>query len=89
MRPEKTAAPRLPPETALVYGKVTYFWSFIVALLLFSMGGLFSMYEGWHKLHAPEQLGSLVGRVQPAAFGSHDVDRVGLAGSAIRVEVGA
>ena len=20
------------------------------------MGGLFSMYEGWHKLHAPEQL---------------------------------
>ena len=40
----------------LGYGKVTYFWSFIVALLLFSMGGLFSIYEGWHKLHAPEQL---------------------------------
>jgi cation diffusion facilitator family transporter len=38
------------------YGKVTYFWSFIVALLLFSVGGLFSIYEGWHKLHAPEQL---------------------------------
>ena len=40
-------------------------------------------------LHAPEQLGSLVGRVQPAAFGSHDVDRVGLAGAAIGLEVGA
>jgi len=40
----------------LGYGKVTYFWSFIVALLLFSMGGMFSMYEGWHKLHAPEEL---------------------------------
>ncbi len=40
----------------LGYGKVTYFWSFIVALLLFSMGGVFSMYEGWHKLHAPEHL---------------------------------
>ena len=38
------------------YGKVTYFWSFIVALLLFSVGGLFSIYEGWHKLHAPEPL---------------------------------
>jgi len=38
-------------EHPLGYGKVTYFWSFIVALLLFSLGGLFSLYEGWHKLH--------------------------------------
>lgn len=37
-------------EHPLGYGKVTYFWSFIVALLLFSVGGLFSLYEGWHKL---------------------------------------
>jgi len=35
----------------LGYGKAIYFWSFIVALMLFSMGGLFSMYEGVHKLH--------------------------------------
>jgi len=40
----------------LGYGKITYFWSFIVAILLFSMGGLFSVYEGWHKLHAPGEL---------------------------------
>lgn len=40
----------------LGYGKLSYFWSFIVALLLFSIGGLFSMYEGWHKLHEPEEL---------------------------------
>ncbi|MDY0362715.1 MAG: cation diffusion facilitator family transporter [Desulforegulaceae bacterium] len=38
----------------LGYGKVVYFWSFIVAMLLFSMGGLFSIYEGIHKLHSPE-----------------------------------
>lgn len=38
------------------YGKITYFWSFIVAVLLFSMGGVFSMYEGWHKLQHPESL---------------------------------
>jgi len=35
----------------LGFGKAIYFWSFIVALMLFSMGGLFSIYEGVHKLH--------------------------------------
>ena len=40
----------------LGYGKITYFWSFIVAIMLFSMGGLFSIYEGWHKLHTPEPI---------------------------------
>lgn len=40
----------------LGYGKVTYFWSFIVAIMLFSMGGLYSVYEGWHKLHEPGEL---------------------------------
>lgn len=43
-------------EHPLGYGKLSYFWSFIVALLLFSMGGLFSIYEGWHKLSAHEPL---------------------------------
>ena len=41
------------PDAPLGYGKAIYFWSFLVALLLFSMGGLFSLYEGWHKLHHP------------------------------------
>lgn len=40
----------------LGHGKVSYFWSFIVALMLFSVGGLFSIQEGWHKLHAPEPI---------------------------------
>ena len=30
-----------------------------MALLLFSIGGLFSIYEGWHKLHEPEPLSKL------------------------------
>jgi cation diffusion facilitator family transporter len=44
------------PDYPLGYGKETYFWSFIVAIMLFSVGGLFSVYEGWHKLHEPEPL---------------------------------
>ena len=40
----------------LGYGKAIYFWSFIVALMLFSMGGLFSIYEGVHKLGATEPI---------------------------------
>ena len=43
-------------EHPLGYGKMSYFWSFIVAVLLFSMGGLFSIYEGLHKLDNPEPL---------------------------------
>jgi cation diffusion facilitator family transporter len=41
-------------EHPLGYGKAIYFWSFIVALMLFSMGGIFSIYEGVHKLMHPE-----------------------------------
>lgn len=40
----------------LGFGKAVYFWSFIVALMLFSMGGLFSIYEGSHKLGRPEPM---------------------------------
>lgn len=50
-----------PPdaEHPLGYGKLSYFWSFIVAILLFSLGGLFSMYEGYHKLTHPEPLSQI------------------------------
>lgn len=43
----------------LGYGKLSYFWSFIVAMLLFSLGGLFSLYEGLHKLQHPEPLSQI------------------------------
>lgn len=38
------------------YGKEEYFWSFIVAILLFTLGGVYSVYEGVHKLLHPEEL---------------------------------
>jgi cation diffusion facilitator family transporter len=44
------------PDYPLGWGKAVFFWSFIVALVLFSLGGLFSVYEGWHKLTHPEDL---------------------------------
>jgi len=47
-----------PPDDdhPLGYGRAIYFWSFIVALMLFSGGGLFSIYEGLHKLETHEPL---------------------------------
>lgn len=44
------------PDYPLGFGKAIYFWSFIVALILFSMGGLFSIYEGIHKLQSSEPM---------------------------------
>ena len=41
------------------YGPERYFWSFIVALVLFSMGGLFALYEGIHKLSDPHEIKSI------------------------------
>lgn len=47
-----------PPsdEYPLGWGRALYFWSFLVAILLFSVGGMFSIYEGIHKLSHPEPL---------------------------------
>lgn len=53
MKKARAPASELHP---LGYGKVSYFWSFMVALLLFSVGGVFSAYEGIHKLAAPQPL---------------------------------
>lgn len=50
----KRARKPVSAEHPLGYGKAIYFWSFVVALLLFSLGGMFSIYEGVHKLQHPE-----------------------------------
>lgn len=38
------------------YGPERYFWAFVVALVLFSMGGLFAIYEGISKVRHPHEL---------------------------------
>ncbi len=49
---------RRPPsdDYPLGWGRALYFWSFLVAILLFTVGGMFSVYEGIHKLTHPEPL---------------------------------
>lgn len=45
---------------SLGYGKEEYFWGFLVAVLLFFLGGCFSIYEGIHKLHNPEPIDNYI-----------------------------
>ena len=58
LRGMKEAKRKPDAKHPLGYGKVVYFWAFLVAVLLFTIGGLFSLYEGWHKLHATEPISS-------------------------------
>ncbi len=44
------------PDYPLGFGKAIYFWSFLVAMMLFSVGGMYSLYEGWHKLSSHEAI---------------------------------
>ncbi|HSM45055.1 MAG TPA: cation diffusion facilitator family transporter [Acidimicrobiia bacterium] len=41
------------------YGRERYFWAFVVAMVLFALGGLFSIYEAVSKLQDPHELESL------------------------------
>src|SRR6201991_328272 len=54
-RPARRAA---TPEHPFGYGRDRYFYSFVVALLLFTLGSVFALYEGIHKLEAHESLTS-------------------------------
>jgi cation diffusion facilitator family transporter len=40
------------------YGRERYFWAFVVALILFSLGGMFAIYEGVSKVRHPHELES-------------------------------
>jgi cation diffusion facilitator family transporter len=52
---QRTATPAHP----FGYGRERYFWSFVVALVLFSLGSLFAVFEGVEKLRHPHELESL------------------------------
>jgi cation diffusion facilitator family transporter len=41
------------------YGRERYFWAFVVAMVLFALGGLFSIYEGVEKIRHPHEVEAL------------------------------
>ncbi len=51
------------------YGRERYFWSFVVALVLFSLGGLFALYEGIEKIRHPHEIESFGIAVGVLTFG--------------------
>jgi cation diffusion facilitator family transporter len=55
----KRAAKVADTEHPFGYGRERYFWAFVVALVLFSMGGLFALYEGIEKVRHPHEVESL------------------------------
>jgi cation diffusion facilitator family transporter len=54
----RTARRAATPEHPFGYGRDRYFYSFVVALLLFTLGSVFAIYEGVHKLAAHDPLTS-------------------------------
>ena len=52
----KRARREATPEHPFGFGRERYVYAFIVSIVLFSVGGLFALYEGYHKLSYPEAI---------------------------------
>ncbi|GAA1351582.1 cation diffusion facilitator family transporter [Saccharothrix algeriensis] len=55
---QKTSRRKATLNHPFGFGRDRYFYSFVVALLLFSLGSVFALYEGIHKLESHEELSS-------------------------------
>lgn len=49
----RAAKKQASPEHPFGYGRERYIYAFIVSIVLFSVGGLFALYEAWHKFQDP------------------------------------
>ena len=54
----KTSRRAADADRPFGYGKELYFWSFIVSLVIFILGGCISFYEGWLRFNKPQFEGS-------------------------------
>ena len=54
----KRAQQKADTEHPFGYGRERFVYAFIVSVVLFSVGGLFALYEGWHKVTHPEKVSS-------------------------------
>jgi cation diffusion facilitator family transporter len=52
----RRARKQATPEHPFGYGRERYFWAFVVSIVLFSIGGLFALYEAYHKYQHPEPI---------------------------------
>ncbi|MGO4191782.1 cation diffusion facilitator family transporter [Arthrobacter sp. YAF17] len=52
----KRAKRAASPEHPFGYGRERYIYAFIVSIVLFSVGGLFALYEAWGKLQDPHAI---------------------------------
>ena len=54
----KQSQRKATPEHPFGYGRERYIYAFIVSIVLFSVGGLFALYEAYHKIQHPEAIES-------------------------------
>ena len=52
----KRAKRAATPAHPFGYGRERYVYAFLVSIVLFSIGGMFALYEGWHKIDHPEPI---------------------------------
>lgn len=52
----RRAAREADAEHPFGYGQVRYYYAFLVAVVLFTVGGLFALYEAWEKFHDPHPI---------------------------------
>ena len=52
----RRAKKQATPEHPFGYGRERYFWGFVVSIVLFTVGGLFALYEAFHKFQHPEPI---------------------------------
>ena len=54
----RQAARKADDDHPFGYGRARFFWAFVVALVLFALGSLFALYEGYQKLRHPHEIDS-------------------------------